>query len=1095
MISTVWLLLLPNTIIGRPDDALMSLMQRARRTATGSQVPEELIGAGLAGNGAAAWPVRMRLLLPVKLSVHSHQYLNWCGKQVRERCHWIALLLWVLGWSLFSMWILSFLSSQAVEMRQEELASMCDERARILEDKVKVAMNQLKALAVLLSTFHHSRSPSAIDQTIFARYLERTAFQRPLMSGLAYAVRVTHAEREPFEQLQAWSIKKMYSSKKQAGDPDVREPAEEYAPVIFAQNAYKHVVSFDMFSGNEDRENVLRARESGKCILSAPFKLLNNHIGVILTYAVYKSELPPNATAQYRIQSAIGYLGGIFDIEAHVDELLQNLAGKGSIIVNVYDTTNERPISMYGWNNDTGRDTCRPSTLTPVISGRPTESLITMMNGWNDTGSVMCHVSTLNFGDPYRRHDMHCRFTQRQPWPWLAITSSYGTLVVSLLVGIIFHITGKRVAKVQRAVYAIQETHEPFEREQLYREDVRFSPRSLELSQLAIHNHDLQGLQDEELNEAERNLKELGTWSKFIAIFKELTSIHNLSSPCCYMNKKVVSISLLGFLLFFIVNGAFDQSFNRHSDLRRGNHNTILDNFGWSRGRLLIASLHGTWVKRGAQGSDIIRVDLRKMTGSRNDSSGQQKHWFSHNSSEIPAVLYVTRNGKQVKIHCNLIADKKALANWISNGNTDLSSKYREDTAERQNGTVNPYLPAHKSHKTTVGPWIALVSVFMLVLGIVVWLMLWCKHRKGVQQKELELFGGIMGPRGFQLHELATATSNFSEEKKLGRGGFGPVYRGYLSGQDLHVAIKVLSKHQTSQDQSEQGLREFKAEVKVMTQLRHRNIVKLVGWCDSKERLLLVYELMAQGSLDKHLYDPEKILTWQQRFKIVLDLGSGLLYLHRDCEKCIVHGDIKPANVMLDASHNAKLGDFGLARLVEHGGEPQTTQVVAGTPGYIDPEFINNRWPRTEMDVYSFGVVLLEIACGKRPVSRQPNGASSLLSWVHGLYDQGMFLDAADQKLNGEFDRRQMERVIVTGLWCAHQDPMQRPSIVQAMDVLRSAGAELPVIIPAMRDARHIRSLEEQVYADLPAEDRSVHAVNPSAYFTSKDSVYLLADE
>ncbi|CAN6180282.1 unnamed protein product [Urochloa humidicola] len=105
-----------------------------------------------------------------------------------------------------------------------------------------------------------------------------------------------------------------------------------------------------------------------------------------------------------------------------------------------------------------------------------------------------------------------------------------------------------------------------------------------------------------------------------------------------------------------------------------------------------------------------------------------------------------------------------------------------------------------------------------------------------------------------------------------------------------------------------------------------------------------------------------------------------------------------------------------------------------------------------------------------------------------------MVLDAADQKLNGEFDQRQMERVIVTGLWCAHQDPMQRPSIVQAMDVLRSAGAELPVI-PAVRDARYIRSMEEQVYADLPAEDRSVHAVNTSAYFTSKDSVYLLAEE
>ncbi|KAG2593939.1 hypothetical protein PVAP13_5NG264417 [Panicum virgatum] len=261
-----------------------------------------------------------------------------------------------------------------------------------------------------------------LSQTTFARYAERTAFERPLTSGVAYAVRVTHAEREQFERQQGWSIKKMYSSKKQSspspgpGDAEVREPAEEYAPVIFAQDAYKHVISFDMLSGNEDRENVLRARESGKGVLTAPFKLLNNRLGVILTYTVYKTELPPNARPQERIQAAIGYLGGIFDIEALVDKLLHQLAGKQSIMVNVYDTTNERPISMYGSN---------------------------------DTGSGMYYKSTLNFGDPSRKHEMHCRFMQKQPWPWLAITSSLGTLVIALLIGYIFQATVKRIAKVE----------------------------------------------------------------------------------------------------------------------------------------------------------------------------------------------------------------------------------------------------------------------------------------------------------------------------------------------------------------------------------------------------------------------------------------------------------------------------------------------------------------------------------------------------------------------------------------------------------------------------------------------------------------------
>ncbi|KAG2603033.1 hypothetical protein PVAP13_5KG741600 [Panicum virgatum] len=387
-------------------------------------------GAGMEDKGEAAelgflGLDRMRLLLPLplpeKLSARTPRallrsyYINWSWRWVRDRWPWL-LPLWLLLWVAISFRILWFMSNQAVDKRRELLASMCDERARMLQDQFNVSMNHLQALAILVSTFHHSKTPSAIDQTTFARYAERTAFERPLTSGVAYAVRVTHAEREQFERQQGWSIKKMYSSKKQAGDAEVREPAEEYAPVIFAQNAYKHVISFDMLSGNEDRENVLRARESGKGVLTAPFKLLNNRLGVILTYTVYKTELPPNARPQERIQTAIGYLGGIFDIEALVDKLLHQLAGKQSIMVNVYDTTNERPISMYGSN---------------------------------DTGSGMYYKSTLNFGDPSRKHEMHCRFIQKPPWPWLAITSSFGTLVIALLIGHIVHATVTRIAKVE----------------------------------------------------------------------------------------------------------------------------------------------------------------------------------------------------------------------------------------------------------------------------------------------------------------------------------------------------------------------------------------------------------------------------------------------------------------------------------------------------------------------------------------------------------------------------------------------------------------------------------------------------------------------
>nr|CDM85789.1 unnamed protein product [Triticum aestivum] len=343
------------------------------------------------------------------------------SREARERCWRLRMLLWVVGWTLISLHIFHYFNSSAVEKRRDSLASMCDERARMLQDQFNVSMNHLQALAILVNTFHHSQSPSAITQATFARYAERTAFERPLTSGVAYAVRVTHAERDQFERQQGWSIKKMYSSPNSQGPGDaavaeIRGPAEEYAPVIFAQDAYMNVISFDMLSGADDRENIIRARESGKGVLTAPFQLLNGRLGVILTYSVYKSEPPANAGQQERIQAAVGYLGGIFDIEALVDKLLHQLAGKQSIMVNVYDTTNEKPISMYGSN---------------------------------DTGGGMYHNSTLNFGDPSRRHEMHCRFMQKPPLPWLAITSSLGIYVIFLLIGYIIYATVHRIAKVE----------------------------------------------------------------------------------------------------------------------------------------------------------------------------------------------------------------------------------------------------------------------------------------------------------------------------------------------------------------------------------------------------------------------------------------------------------------------------------------------------------------------------------------------------------------------------------------------------------------------------------------------------------------------
>ncbi|EEF47455.1 histidine kinase 1, 2, 3 plant, putative [Ricinus communis] len=390
---------------------------------------------GLLGDGGGKmWLKFWEKISKSNCKMHQHYYQYIGSKRVRKTWWRKLLMAWVIGWIMVSLWIFWYMSSQATEKRKEALASMCDERARMLQDQFNVSMNHVQAMSILISTFHHGKNPSAIDQRTFARYTERTAFERPLTSGVAYAVRVLHSEREQFERQQGWTIKKMDTLEqnpvhKDDYIPELLEPSpiqEEYAPVIFAQDTISHVVSIDMLSGKEDRENVLRARESGTGVLTAPFRLLKtNRLGVILTFAVYKRDLPSNATPNERIQATDGYLGGVFDIESLVEKLLQQLASKQTILVDVYDTTNEsHPISMYGSNV-------------------------------SDNG--LQHVSALNFGDPHRKHEMHCRFKQKAPWPWLAITTSIGVLVIVLLIGHIFHATVNRIAKVEDDYHEMME--------------------------------------------------------------------------------------------------------------------------------------------------------------------------------------------------------------------------------------------------------------------------------------------------------------------------------------------------------------------------------------------------------------------------------------------------------------------------------------------------------------------------------------------------------------------------------------------------------------------------------------------------------------
>ncbi|CAN6338901.1 unnamed protein product [Urochloa humidicola] len=410
---------------------------------------------------------------------------------------------------------------------------------------------------------------------------------------------------------------------------------------------------------------------------------------------------------------------------------------------------------------------------------------------------------------------------------------------------------------------------------------------------------------------------------------------------------------------------------------------------------------------------------------------------------------------------------------------------------------MNPNLFMSSSNTTGI---VIGVSIGTILIAVVVFLRIARRQRQKARRLDEEAAAaaaaagetaaddavfeepGTAGPKQFRYGELAMATGFFSDKQKLGEGGFGSVYRGYIKEMDLHVAIKRVSKG------SKQGRKEYAAEVSIISRLRHRNLVQLIGWCHGGGELLLVYELMPNGSLDAHLYgntsNGAAALPWPVRHEIVLGLGSALLYLHQDWEQCVLHRDIKPSNVMLDASFHAKLGDFGLARLVDHGRRSHTT-VIAGTMGYMDPDSMINGRASAESDVYSFGVVLLEIACGRQPLvvsSREGEDESRplvamarhgdedgeedvvlhIVQWVWEFYGRGNLLDAADARLKGEFDAGEMEAVMVVGLWCAQPDRTLRPSIRQAVNVLRRE-APLPSL-PARMPVATFFSLPTSLY-------------------------------
>ncbi|XP_020589870.1 cysteine-rich receptor-like protein kinase 10 isoform X2 [Phalaenopsis equestris] len=286
----------------------------------------------------------------------------------------------------------------------------------------------------------------------------------------------------------------------------------------------------------------------------------------------------------------------------------------------------------------------------------------------------------------------------------------------------------------------------------------------------------------------------------------------------------------------------------------------------------------------------------------------------------------------------------------------------------------------------------------------------------------------------FDLPTLKVATKNFSELNKLGEGGFGSVYKGVLQ-DGREIAVKRLSTG------SRQGLQELKNELVLIAQLQHRNLVRLYGVCLEEQEKLLIYEYVTNKSLDTILFDPEKskLLDWMKRYKIIGGIARGLLYLHEDSQLKIIHRDLKASNILLDADMNAKISDFGMARLFGGDETQGMTSHVVGTYGYMAPEYGMHGHFSVKSDVFSFGVLVLEILTGRsNPSFLNDDRSEDLLSYVWENWNNGTILEIVDPTLAKSIPRSEVIRCFEIGLHCVQQDFSQRPTMTTVVVMLNS---------------------------------------------------------
>uniref|UniRef100_A0A2N9FW04 non-specific serine/threonine protein kinase n=1 Tax=Fagus sylvatica TaxID=28930 RepID=A0A2N9FW04_FAGSY len=286
----------------------------------------------------------------------------------------------------------------------------------------------------------------------------------------------------------------------------------------------------------------------------------------------------------------------------------------------------------------------------------------------------------------------------------------------------------------------------------------------------------------------------------------------------------------------------------------------------------------------------------------------------------------------------------------------------------------------------------------------------------------------------FTLADIEAATDNFSFEKKLGEGGYGPVYKGVLpNGKE--IAVKKLSKTST------QGFEEFKNEVMLTAKLQHVNLVRVLGFCIERDEQMLIYEYMPNKSLDFYLFDPIRrlLLDWGKRIDIIEGITQGLLYLQEYSRMIIIHRDLKSSNILLDEEMKPKISDFGMAKIFRKDEHEANTGRIVGTYGYVPPEYVHKGIYSTKSDVYSFGVLLLHIISGKKNACHYGLDENlNLLEHAYELWKEGKGMEFMDETLDDTTSLCKLIRCMQIALLCVQEKAIDRPSMLEVSSMLKS---------------------------------------------------------